>query len=267
MSQSICKDDCRSSLTLVWAYCVALTAGNVVIDANGRPRVNYTLSKYDGESCLNGVINGAEILLSSGARRITTAQPGVPSYHVPVDSQGLADPRFKSWIEQVRKAGVWPGITALGSAHQMGSCAMSTSAATGVVDPRGRVWGTSGLYVADAVSVNERMIFTVCMLTFISPVSSVRLPNSFGSQPNGHDVFCGVLDRSIHWPRFGSRRTDESEVVKQGLDAYSGCIQVRQISIRTCTCNQYILWNHPCISSSSLWSFNALLSLDTDRIS
>ena len=32
----------------------------------------------------------------------------------------------------------------------MGSCQMGTRSSTSVVDPRGRVWGTKGLYVADA---------------------------------------------------------------------------------------------------------------------
>jgi choline dehydrogenase-like flavoprotein len=37
-----------------------------------------------------------------------------------------------------------------GSAHQMGTCRMSSSPATGVVDDKGLVWGTKGVYVADA---------------------------------------------------------------------------------------------------------------------
>ena len=32
----------------------------------------------------------------------------------------------------------------------MGTCRMSARAADGVVDPRGRVWGATDLYVADA---------------------------------------------------------------------------------------------------------------------
>jgi choline dehydrogenase-like flavoprotein len=39
---------------------------------------------------------------------------------------------------------------AMGSAHQMGSCQMGTRPSKSAVDPRGRVWGTQGLYVADA---------------------------------------------------------------------------------------------------------------------
>ena len=37
-----------------------------------------------------------------------------------------------------------------GSAHQMGTCRMAVSERAGVVDPRGKVFGTDNLLVADA---------------------------------------------------------------------------------------------------------------------
>ena len=42
-----------------------------------------------------------------------------------------------------------PENAILGSAHQMGTCRIGGSAETGVVDGKGRVWGTKGLWVAD----------------------------------------------------------------------------------------------------------------------
>lgn len=62
----------------------------------------------------------------------------------------LDDPRWKAWVASIEKAGMFPTRCALGSAHQMGSCQMGNKASTSVVDPRGRVWGTKGLYIADA---------------------------------------------------------------------------------------------------------------------
>lgn len=62
----------------------------------------------------------------------------------------LDDPRWKAWVASIEKAGMFPTRCALGSAHQMGSCQMGNKASTSVFDPRGRVWGTKGLYIADA---------------------------------------------------------------------------------------------------------------------
>lgn len=93
-------------------------------------------------------------MLASRALRIVTTQTGVPDYEPAADHLGLNDPKWKEWIKLVTKAGVKPSWSALGSAHQMGSNAMGTKPTNSAVDPRGRVWGTESLYVADAVSCN-----------------------------------------------------------------------------------------------------------------
>ena len=142
--------------------------GSVGINADGSPRVSYTVSPHDAASLLAGIIAGCEIMLGAGATKIITGQSGVPIFETS-GSKDLSDLAFKAWIELVRKAGVHPVATGLGSAHQMGSyvvcsfvlrnCAdglvnrnrMGTKPSTSVVDPRGRVWGTESLYIADAV--------------------------------------------------------------------------------------------------------------------
>lgn len=63
---------------------------------------------------------------------------------------GVSDPAFEKWIAHVRKVGNRTPDAAFSSAHQMGTCRMSSHAGAGVVDPRGRVWGREALYVADA---------------------------------------------------------------------------------------------------------------------
>ena len=57
---------------------------------------------------------------------------------------------FEAWLESLRRAGNSAPEVSVGSAHQMGSCRMSTNQAEGVVDSRGRVWGVKDLYIADA---------------------------------------------------------------------------------------------------------------------
>lgn len=61
----------------------------------------------------------------------------------------IRDPRFLAWLAQVRRLGANPENILSSSAHQMGTCRMSTTEDKRVVDVRGKVWGTEGLYVAD----------------------------------------------------------------------------------------------------------------------
>lgn len=138
----------------------------------GQPRISYTPSKFDRHHAMIGNVALAEILYLQGAREIHAALPGMPPFirddeiistplnptsttaHDDIISQikdaGVKDPRFVAWLTQLKKHGNRTPETPFTSAHQMGTCRMSTSAKHGVVDPRGRVWGTKGLYVADA---------------------------------------------------------------------------------------------------------------------
>jgi choline dehydrogenase-like flavoprotein len=63
---------------------------------------------------------------------------------------GVTDPRFAAWIAELKRIGNKPPIGTFGCAHQMGSNRMSATEKDGVVDAKGKVWGTEGLYVSDA---------------------------------------------------------------------------------------------------------------------
>ncbi|KAH8923691.1 hypothetical protein BT69DRAFT_1262214 [Atractiella rhizophila] len=115
--------------------------GTVSLAPNGSPVYNYTLSAYDGVSLMEGLIAAANIQYALGAKRIRTTQIWVD------DFEGGDDAAFESWKQKVREAG--PTESKIGSAHQMGTCKMGKSRKEGVTDPRGAVWGTQGLYVAD----------------------------------------------------------------------------------------------------------------------
>ncbi|BGP48449.1 hypothetical protein JCM10450v2_004325 [Rhodotorula kratochvilovae] len=138
-----------NSITLI-AIARDRGSGRVFLDSERKPRMEYFLDPYDGLSLVRGTIAAAEIHLVNGARRITTTQVDVPDYLPAAGHKYLADPAWKAWVAKVEKAGMRPSRCAIGSAHQMGSCQMGAKPSTSVVDPRGRVWGTEGLYVADA---------------------------------------------------------------------------------------------------------------------
>lgn len=135
--------------------------GRVYPDPKGgkMPRLRYRLSKSDRAHMLEGLVRMAELLYVQGAREIhvTAIEPFVrpasaPEAHlsvVAIEDPSVGDAAFQAWLQQLRTRGM-SDAAALASAHQMGSCRMGVHARTSVVDPQGRVWGTSGLWLADA---------------------------------------------------------------------------------------------------------------------
>ncbi|KAG5930397.1 hypothetical protein E4U42_001643 [Claviceps africana] len=145
---------------------IALTrdrdTGRVYADPrDGRPRIKYDMSDFDRQHALEGVIALAKICYVARATEIRPHLAGVGPFvardggtrqaeHQPGTDPEFTDADSAAWIARLRRAGNRPPAAMCVSAHQMGSCRMSAHEADGVVDMRGRVWGTRGLYVADA---------------------------------------------------------------------------------------------------------------------
>ncbi|KAF4968041.1 hypothetical protein FSARC_4509 [Fusarium sarcochroum] len=138
--------------------------GSIFADpTTGRPRIDYTPSDYDRAHTIQGVEGLAKICYVTGAVEIRPLLPGLepflrtgePSSEHALEAQGpvadpeTIDPAFAAWLGRIREVGNKPPTAAWGSAHQMGTCRMSASKDDGVVDEKGRVWGTENLYVAD----------------------------------------------------------------------------------------------------------------------
>lgn len=136
---------------------------------SGRPRIVYTPSAFDRKHAMVGLVALAKILYVQGALEVQAGLPGMrpfireeaaasPSSPTTPEEDPLSavtdadvtDPHFRAWLAELEAHGNKPPLAPFGSAHQMGTCRMSTSPKTGVVDPRGRVWGAEGLYVSDA---------------------------------------------------------------------------------------------------------------------
>lgn len=55
-------------------------AGEIVIDDQGVARINYTISKHDQQSLIQGVLRACDIHMMAGASKIGTVQTGVAPY-------------------------------------------------------------------------------------------------------------------------------------------------------------------------------------------
>ena len=122
---------------------------------DGRCRIAYTPSAFDKKHILEGMLALAKINYVAGASTIYTVTDGVPVFErTPLpegaDDPGINDPAFQAWLALVKHKGLHSPDTSFGSAHQMGTCRMGSNVKHSVVDPNGKVWGTEGLYVADA---------------------------------------------------------------------------------------------------------------------
>ncbi|TVY14389.1 Long-chain-alcohol oxidase FAO2 [Lachnellula arida] len=129
---------------------------------SGKPRIAYTPSAYDRAHIMEGLIASAKICYIEGATEIHPFIAGVKPFirdpeEISVGTAGgdepdlgVSDPRFRAWLEELKRIGNKPPAGTFPSAHQMGSNRMSANAKDGVVDVKGKVWGTENLYVSDA---------------------------------------------------------------------------------------------------------------------
>ncbi|KAG9232743.1 putative long-chain-alcohol oxidase FAO2 [Amylocarpus encephaloides] len=127
---------------------------------SGKPRVTYTPSAFDRANIMEGLIGLCKICYVSGATEIRPfiqgLRPFIRCQAVSATSEsddldpGVTDPLFGEWLEEFKRIGNKPPYASFTSAHQMGTCRMSTHERDGVVDEKGRVWGTQNLYVSDA---------------------------------------------------------------------------------------------------------------------
>jgi len=157
---------------------------------DGRLRVQYSPGKHERRAALEGICALAKIAYTMGAKEIygsvgswprfvrgeedPSSSPSSTTSTTPTDDENkttarggdINDPTFRSFLSTIQRIGFPHGDATFGSAHQMGTCRMSSSEhgrpgvvsvspgvvrePPGVVDPKGRVWGVEGLYVADA---------------------------------------------------------------------------------------------------------------------
>lgn len=124
--------------------------GRVRVDRRGQPVIAYTLHPHDAAHVRRGILEGLKVHRAAGAHTQSTPHTPELIYKTQPDADGRGRwPSFEAFLAAAEAAPLIPHRYALFSAHQMSSCRVGSSPATGVVDPTGRVYGVEGLYVAD----------------------------------------------------------------------------------------------------------------------
>ncbi|MDB5029018.1 MAG: hypothetical protein JWO66_2707, partial [Candidatus Eremiobacteraeota bacterium] len=118
--------------------------GSVGLDE--RADVGYRIASDDARNLADGLAGAARIAFAAGARSISTlhAEP------LQLTDEEATPAGLDAFAAELRRRAETRAPLALFSAHQMGTARMGASAAEGVVDPEGRVYGVEGLVVADA---------------------------------------------------------------------------------------------------------------------
>jgi hypothetical protein len=172
--------------------------GRIYVDKDGNRKIDYEPSAFDRDHIMQGFVGLAKLLYTMGALEICTNTVGAPIFRRdPTKSTTTRtmdwadDPEFIEFLRLTRAHGNTLDKTGYGSAHQMGTCRMGSSPTNSVVDTRGRVWGTKGLYVADA-----------SVFPSASGVNPMITTMTFGDQEQGQVGCSSVSVRGA-----GARRT------------------------------------------------------------
>jgi choline dehydrogenase-like flavoprotein len=130
------------------AVLIALTRdrGEGSVSLDDRADVTYKIAPDDARRMAIGLAGAARIAFAAGAASVATlhARP------LRLTAAEATPEGLDAFARELAKRAASRAPVALFSAHQMGTARMGATAADGVIDPDGRVYGVEGLLVADA---------------------------------------------------------------------------------------------------------------------
>lgn len=112
--------------------------GQVLLETDGRPRIEYSLDEEQKRRMREGAKSAARIFLAAGAREVLL--PTCPPVRVTSEKE----------LSRLDAVSFAPATTPILSAHQMGTVRMATSEKTGAANPEGELFGEKGIYVLDS---------------------------------------------------------------------------------------------------------------------
>jgi choline dehydrogenase-like flavoprotein len=123
----------------------------VTIDDRGNAVLHYEMTPEDTRLVMVGLEMNLRILRAAGAKFMYIAHESFPWHHAEAESDTDDESvRFEAYLQAVRREGLHTAKMQIFSAHQMSSCRMAPTPATGPVSPSGELYECAGLFVADA---------------------------------------------------------------------------------------------------------------------
>jgi long-chain-alcohol oxidase len=161
-------------LSLIGVLLRDRSAGRVRLDRQGKPLIDYALSRYDQRHVRTGLVAAARVLHAAGAQEINTSQYRAVTWR---RGQSLDD-----WIARVDNVGYGVHETIYGSWHQMSTCRIGR-ATDSAVDAFGEMRGLRNVFVADAslfpTASGVNPMLSVCALAYqVAQRVSARLDQS-----------------------------------------------------------------------------------------
>lgn len=161
--------------------------GRVKLGRDGySPKIDYVMSDNDKESLMGAVQGNLLILLAAGAQEVSSSHmrdTGFPIHgHSPGQHETLQaeGESITNYLSQVATLGMKRHEVSLFSAHQMGSCRMSSSPLSGAVDINAETWECDDLHVLDAsifpsAAASNPMVTVLAIAHMLSKRLSLRL--------------------------------------------------------------------------------------------
>jgi choline dehydrogenase-like flavoprotein len=125
--------------------------GSIALDKSGEPIVRYWPNETDRRHLTRGMQEMTRIVFAAGGvgvshnftpRLALEAEGGKPG--------AVSEARLNRFLREIEERGIVRNRVLLGTAHQMGTCRLGSSAKLAVADPDGQVYGVRGLHIADA---------------------------------------------------------------------------------------------------------------------
>jgi len=131
----------KLQMILVLALDPAIAENRVMVDSEGEPVVDYTLTDPVLDSLHESMRASARIFFAAGAQRV----------HAPAGKTFFIDAADADRIDElIPRENVKPGKISITSAHLMGGCRMGRDPSDSVTDSWGRVHGVPWLFVGDS---------------------------------------------------------------------------------------------------------------------